>query len=200
MGEQPQDERRDDARIVRRVLLGDRDAFRLLVERHQSRVYRCIRRIVRDRDEAEDVAQEAFVKAYTHLAGYDARWSFATWLTTIATRTALNAARQRSNAVARAVSAEALPPTAEAPSPDASPRRQAAEGEWAERLRAEVEALSETMRVAFGLRYEDDLSIREIAEATRASESAVKVTLHRARKILRERLRAFGDLARDGSL
>ena len=75
------------------------------------------------------------------------------------------------------------------------PRGKAMQSQWLRHLRREVNALSDRMRTVFGLRYEDDLSIAEIARATRSTESAVKVCLHRARKILRNRLQEFSDLA-----
>ncbi|MCX7048211.1 MAG: RNA polymerase sigma factor [Candidatus Sumerlaeota bacterium] len=182
-----------DAAIAREVLAGDREAFRALVERHQARVLNCVRRIIHDPEEAEDIAQETFVKAYTHLGDYDTRWAFTTWLLTIATRTALNAARARQ---ARPVqSVEDLPPESEPRDESEGPRASAARNEWLGRLQREIKALSEKMRIIFSLRHEDDLSIREIARVTGSSESAVKVTLHRARKILMERLKEFSDFA-----
>ena len=183
----------EDQAVIRRVLAGERDAFRLLVEKYQRLVFGAALRVVRDPDEAEDLAQETFVKAYSHLAQYDARWAFATWLLTIATRTALNAARGSHSRVS--LNIEDLPPALAPTAPaGGSPRYQASHREWRRHLRREVEALGEKMRLVFGLRYEDQRSIAEIAEITRSSESAIKVQLHRARKILREKLKEFADL------
>ena len=182
-----------DAEIVKRILSGNREDFRLLVERHQTRVFACVRRVIRDADEAEDVAQDAFVKAYAHLADYNDRWAFSTWIATIATRTALNAARQQK---ARAMqSLEDFPEGVEPVVAQPEVREALARNEWLEKLRAEVAGLSDKMRLIFGLRHEDDLSIEEIAQLTRSSPSSVKVTLHRARLILKERLKGFSDWA-----
>jgi len=183
----------DDVSAIARVLAGEREAFRGLVEKYQRRVYCGALRIVRDPDEAEDLAQEAFVKAFTNLSRYDPRWAFSTWLLTIVTRTALNVARARRGQASRRI--EDLPEPFEPVEPGAGPRDRAARNEWAERLRKEIDALSEGMRLVFGLRYEDGLSIEEIAKATRSTVSAVKVALHRARKILKERLKEFSDFA-----
>lgn len=183
----------DDGALVRRVLAGDREAFRGLVEKYQGRVYHAVHRIVRDPDEAEDLAQETFVKAYTNLARYDGRWAFSTWLTTIANRTALNAARKRRNQYA--VSFEDLPGGwGEGKSREKDPAQMAGRNEWLARLKSEIDALGDKMRVVFGLRYEEDLPVSEIARITRSTQSAVKVTLHRARKILRQKLKEFSDL------
>ena len=180
-----------DPEIVRRILAGDREAFRLLVDRHQQRVYRAALRVVGDADEAEDLAQETFLKAFRHLGRYDPRWAFSTWIQTIATRTALSARRAQARTVADSTDAmeESGRPLADARAAD--PGAAAERGEWLERLRQEVAALGERVRVIFGLRYEEGLSVAEIAEIVHASETAVKVALHRARKALRERLRDF---------
>jgi RNA polymerase sigma factor (sigma-70 family) len=77
--------------------------------------------------------------------------------------------------------------------PEPNPYESARGNEWMERLRREVDGLSHYLRVLFGLRYEDHLTIGEIASATESTETAVKVALHRARKMLRERLREFGE-------
>jgi RNA polymerase sigma-70 factor, ECF subfamily len=183
----------DDVSTVARVLAGDREAFRGLVEKYQRGVFHSALRIVRDPDEAEDLAQEAFVKAFANLSRYDPRWAFSTWLMTIVTRTALNALRGRRGRPSESI--EALAEPDQPAEPGAGPRDVAARNEWSDRLRREIDALSGGMRLAFGLRYEDGLSIEEIASATSSTVSAVKVALHRARKILKERLKEFSDFA-----
>ena len=130
-------------------------------------------------------------KAYRNLARYDARWAFSTWLLTIATRTALNTVRRQRGRVE--ISVEDLP-TELSGDGDETATRSAIHAQWRERLRREIESLGATMRTVFGLRYEEDLSIDEISRATGSSAAAVKVMLHRARKILREKLGDFSDL------
>ena len=184
---------REDKEAVIRVLEGDREAYRILVEKYQSWVFHTCLRIIRDRDEAEDLAQETFMKAYTNLRRYDPRWAFSTWLMTIATRAALNAARQRRNRATISLEDLAVTP-ADAETSDRHPARGTEYIEWMARLKQEMGALGDQMRLIFGMRYEDDMSITEIARETKASESNVKVILHRARKILRSKLREFSDL------
>src|SRR5947209_8653718 len=84
-----------DEEIVRRVLAGDTALFELLMRRYNQRLYRVARAILRDDAEAEDVMQEAYVRAYTHLAQFEGRASFATWLTKIAVHEALARAGKR---------------------------------------------------------------------------------------------------------
>lgn len=179
-----------DREIVERVLAGDREHFRLLVERHRGLVFRQVRRVVRGEEWIEDLAQESFIKAYTRLDRYDPRWAFTTWLATIATRTALNALRsevRRNGTDPEELYRWTLPAQA-----DDNPREQLSRRQWLEALGREVERLGEKMRLVFGLRHEDGCSINEIASITGQSVSAVKVTLHRARQRLREGLAEAG--------
>src|SRR6187549_4073453 len=84
-----------DEEVVSRVLAGDTPLFEVLMRRHNERVYRAARAILRDDKEAEDVMQEAYVNAYAHLAQFDGRAKFSTWLTKIAVYEALARARRR---------------------------------------------------------------------------------------------------------
>ena len=90
-----------DEEIVSRILAGDGPLFEVLMRRHNERIYRAARAIVRDESEAEDVMQEAYVNAYTHLAQFDGRAKFSTWLTKIAVYEALARAPARTIRIAR---------------------------------------------------------------------------------------------------
>src|SRR6186997_3074772 len=85
----------DDAEIIRQVLQGNTAMFELLMRRYNERVYRAARAIVRDEQEAEDVMQQAYVNAFTHLRQFNRRASFATWLTRIAVNEAIARARRQ---------------------------------------------------------------------------------------------------------
>src|SRR5678816_1325611 len=84
-----------DEQVVTRVLAGQTALFEVLMRRHNERIYRAARAILRDESEAEDVMQQAYVNAYSHLRQFDRRSSFATWLTRIAVNEALARARRR---------------------------------------------------------------------------------------------------------
>ncbi|MFW6286943.1 MAG: RNA polymerase sigma factor [Candidatus Sumerlaeota bacterium] len=174
--------------LVRRVLGGDREAFRPLVEKYQGAVYHAAWRVLKDEEEARDAAQETFLKAYSQLGRFDSRYALATWLLTIATRTAINMRRGRMRL--RQVATEDMPPGAMPPDPRPSPVAQAISAERKSRLKAEIEKLGERARLIFSMRYEDKLPLKDIADATGQSLSSVKVLLHRARKTLRQRLAA----------
>ena len=85
----------DDAELVRRVLAGDADAFRTIMQRHNRRLYRIARSVLRNNAEAEDAVQEAYVSAFTHLSSYRGESSLAAWLSRIAIRARPNLDRRR---------------------------------------------------------------------------------------------------------
>ena len=156
---------------------GDTDAFARLVEAHQRVVYRIAMRIVGNRQEAEDVAQEVFIKAYEALAHFDPARPLAPWLYRIARNTALTWIKQRPPHAALGdwVEDEA----------DPGPEAQAVTGEALERLRRGLDALPEKYRRAVELRHFQGLSYQEMSAALGVPLSDVKSWLFRARRMLR---------------
>ncbi len=173
-----------DEQVVDRVLAGDIGAYELLMRRHNQRLYRMARSIVRNETEAEDIVQEAFVRAYAALAKFEGRSSFATWVTRIAYHEALRAHRkqtQDSKHKAR-IGAEILS--------NGSAHHEQGKGQEGEGLRRKeivkmicqsFDKLSTMHRSVLMLRLVEGLSTRETAECLRISESNVKVLLHRAK-------------------
>lgn len=158
---------------------GSSACFEALVERLGPRLLRYLRRRVGDDHAAEDLLQEAFLKAYRNLGRYDPSRSFSTWLFTIATRLAVSHFRSR-RFVASIDAVE--PPDAGAGDPfEAAARAEQHENLWARARRV----LSDAQFTALWLRYAEEMAIREIADATGRSVTAVKVQLHRAcRKLM----------------
>ena len=162
-----------DSAVVRRVLAGDTDAFAILVERHHARCLRLAAHLLGARDDADDAVQEAFLRAYRHLARYEERERFAGWLLRIVVnecRTALG--RRRRDEVRR--------PEWEREAAFA------ACGDEAERL-AQGEELSRALgrlcaeqREAIALRFGEELSYDEMAAVTGAGVSAMKMRVRRA--------------------
>jgi RNA polymerase sigma-70 factor, ECF subfamily len=174
-----------DEEIVARVLAGDAALFEQLMRRHNSRVYRAARAILRDDSEAEDVMQDAYVRAYTHLRDFGGRARFSTWLTRIAVNEAL--ARVR-----RGKRFDSLESHMEEPvmgtQPDTSPEQQASDVEMRSVLEAAVAKLSDEFRSVFVLRAVEGMSGAETAECLGIPEETVKTRLHRARSRLQEML------------
>ncbi len=183
-----------DEEVVVRVLAGDAPLFEILMRRHNQRLYRVARAILGDDDEAEDVMQEAYVRAFRELGSFRGEARFSTWLTRIAVHEALARGRKRRRLVPVPLPAErggdgerpAGPP--EPPATGADPERAAANRELGEALLAAVEALPEPWRAVFVLREVEGLSTEETAAALDITPENAKVRLHRARAALRRHL------------
>ena len=182
-----------DEDLVRRVQAGDEGAFEGLMRRHNQRLFRAARGIVKDPAEAEDVLQQAYLNVYTHLHQYDGRGSVAGWLTRIAVREAL--ARYRRRARSGGILGESSSDRLASPDPD--PEQAAASGELRRDLEATIDALADTYRPVFVMREVAGLSTSETAEALGLGEDVVKTRLHRARAMLRAALAPDGQRPRE---
>lgn len=183
-----------DEEVVRRVVAGETELFELLLRRHNQRLFRAVRSVVRHDGDAEEALQLAWVRGWSALASFEGRARFTTWMTRIALRTAAEVAR-----AGRA--APAPEPPLEEPAPEAaSPDGEAAARELRRLVERAIDALPETYRAVVVLREIEGLSTAEVAADLGLSESAVKVRLFRARERLREdlwaRARAAGALER----
>jgi RNA polymerase sigma-70 factor (ECF subfamily) len=168
----------DDAAIVRAVLDGDRDAFRVLVDRELAGVVRAAFRVLNDLAEAEDVAQEAFVIAYRSLASWRADGPFGAWLARIAVRLAVRRASRRREVPwvqPGRVADDGEPLVASS----ADPEHAAVRGEQARLVRRAVAALDEPYREVVALRFFADRTLDEIATLTGRPLGTVKTHLRR---------------------
>lgn len=173
----------DDA-IVERVRHGDVALFEVLMRRYNQRLYRTARAIVGDDCEAEDVLQDTYVRAYTHLDQFAGRARFSTWLTKIAVNEALARVRRRG----RFVDMEDI--VTDLASPGRGPEQATADGELRTALERAIEMLSDPLRVVFVLRDVEGLSTAETAACLDIPDETVKTRLHRARGALRRSLLA----------
>lgn len=174
-----------DEETVARVLDGETPLFEVLMRRHNERLYRAARAILRDDLEAEDVVQEAYVNAYSHLAQFDGRAKFSTWLTKIAVYEAFARARRRGRYEPLDDSSlETLMPTSAPPDPE----RQAFGRELGILIESAVDGLGDGYREVFMLRQVEGLSTAETAEVLGLSEDAVKTRFSRARSALQRHL------------
>ncbi len=178
-----------DEELVSRILAGDTAEFETLMRRYNRRVYRTARAVVRDDAEAEDIAQEAYVRAYQHLDQFQGRSSFATWLTSIAFHEALARVRKRSRQqeidAMDESSRDSLPQLAVR---DGSPEQSASASEISSLLENSIDSLPDKYRQVFMLRDVEEMSTTEAAECLGISEENVKVRLHRARALMRREL------------
>jgi len=159
---------------------GNSEAFSKLVETCQSPVYNLCYRMLNDPYEAEDAAQETFLRAFNNLRHYDESRSFSTWLLSIAAHYCIDQIRKRRMNLLSLDDAVYLDPPDTAPGPETT----LSTGEEQKRVRLLLEKLSPQDRAAVIMLYWYDLSYEEIAEALSMTVSAVKSRLHRARQVM----------------
>lgn len=183
----------EDEELVASAKMGDPRAFEELVERYKQKAYRIAFDFARDRDEAKDLSQEAFLKAFTHLKNFDGRASFYTWFYRILVNVCLDYRRRRKRTPTEEFG-ESMENQAEPSHPAAtqtSPDQHAIASQISQRVGVALAALPVKQRTAFILRNHQGMSIREIAEMMQTAEGTVKVHLHRAVTALRQRLAEF---------
>jgi RNA polymerase sigma-70 factor (ECF subfamily) len=183
-----QQEPLSDEEVVARVLAGETAMFEIVMRRHNQRLYRVARAILRDDGEAEDVMQDAYVRAYEHLNQFAGRAKFSTWLTRIAVHEAL--ARQRRRDRYEELSEREGDPMDRFASVTPNPEQLTSNSELRKLLENAVEKLPDAYRVVFMLRDVEEMSTTETAYALEITEENVKVRLHRARALLRKGLYA----------
>src|ERR1700733_5903199 len=182
----------DEGQLVAQAKAGDVQAFTELVNRYERKIYRLAKNITRNDEDAEDVLQDAFLKAYTHLDNFKGDSKFYTWIVRIAVNEALMRLRKRKTdrtvpldepvelgeeTVAREIAVW-----------EDNPEQQYSQEEWRKILDEAVESLKPDFRTVFVLRDIEELSTEETAETLGISVPAVKSRLLRARLALRERL------------
>jgi RNA polymerase sigma-70 factor (ECF subfamily) len=185
----------DEAALVAQARLGDTGAFTELAERYQRNIFRLAQNITQNREDAEDVLQETFLKAYQHLPDFEGHSKFYTWIVRIAVNEALMKLRKRKwdktvwldepvsvgeDAVAREIAVW-----------EDNPEQRYSQEELRDILDKAVNGLAAPYRTVFALRDMEGLSTEETAQALELSIPAVKSRLLRARLQLRDKLTAF---------
>src|SRR5688572_18099560 len=153
-----------DEQVVARVLDGQTALFEILMRRHNERIYRVARAILRDDSEAEDVMQQAYVNAYAHLRQFHGRAQFSTWLTRIAVNEALARARRQRNYECVDEDTQDVEPFMDRIEPS-NPERQAAAGELRMVLERAIDELPDGAREVFVVREVEGMSTAEVAAA-----------------------------------
>ena len=172
-----------DLELIADVLRGNTARFEVLMRRYNERVYRAARAIVRNEDEAEDIMQQAYVNAFTHLRQYNGSALFSTWLTRIAINESL--ARVRRRVIHQVFDEQPHVVSTMERRPADSPERQAFTRELRVLLESAIDTLPDGMREVFVFRDVEGLSTAETAECLGVSEDVVKTRLSRGRAALR---------------
>jgi RNA polymerase sigma-70 factor (ECF subfamily) len=181
------DERSVDQKLVRRAQQGDQTAFELLVRKYQHKVAKLVTRFVRDRGEAEDVTQEAFIKAYRALPGFRGESAFYTWLYRIAVNTAKNYLESRGRRPPGSdleIEGAELMDAGSLLRDEASPERLALTEEIGATVSRVINQLPVDLRTAIKLREIEGLSYEEIAEVMDCPIGTVRSRIFRAREAI----------------
>ena len=174
----------DDAALVTRCLNGEERAARELVERFQTLVFGVCYRMLEQREDAEDVAQDVFLRVFRSLKGWDPTRPLKPWILTIAANRCRSALQQRPrNSLRSSLDLDEIVPAASNESRDLS-----------EELQIVIGELRDEYRMCFVLFYQQELSCAEIASLMDCPEGTIKTWLHRARRELAERLKRRGVL------
>ena len=173
-----------DNELVQRTLAGEQDAFEGLVRRYEERAWWAAYHMLGDGEEARDVAQEAFLRAYKALARFDFGMSFYTWLYRIVVNLSIDAMRKRGRL--RPVSLDDIPGGLPAPAQGDAPGQRIEHEETAKRVRLVLAKLPEKYRTVMTLRELDGLSCKEIASIVKSTHATVRWRLHIARRMFKE--------------
>ncbi|RVD63409.1 RNA polymerase sigma factor [Mesorhizobium sp. M7A.F.Ca.ET.027.03.2.1] len=176
-----------EMQLVHRALARDGDAFRTIIKTHNQRLYRIARGVVRNNSEAEDIVQEAYLKAFAHLDAFRGDSSLATWLSRIVINEALGRLRKRRRTVA-------MPENPQAEiirfplNPSDDPERTMAQRQILQLVEQATDSLPDVYRTVFVARVIEGLSIEETADLLGVRPQTVKTRLHRARALVRKAL------------
>ena len=176
-----------DVLLVHRAMAHEADAFRAIIKTHNQRLYRIARGVVRNDSEAEDIVQEAYVRAFAALATFRGDSSLATWLSRIVINEALGRLRKRRRTVAMPASQEAQ--IIQFPlNPSDDPERTMAQRQILRLVERATDNLPDVYRTVFIARVIEGLNIEETADLLGVRPETVKTRLHRARALMRKAL------------
>ncbi len=174
----------DDSDLIERFKKGDKSAFEVILLRYQDRIYNLCRYMLKNREDAQDAAQDVFLKAYRRLKDFRPESSIYTWIYRIAITTCLDYRRKSRREVFRSE-----PLTEDLPSCDPSPEKLYESGEISDSMTSVLQKLPEKLRAAIVLREIEELSYEEIAEVLHTSAGTVKSRISRGRERLRRLLK-----------
>ena len=186
----------DDRAVIEQVLAGDNDAFGILVERYQTKIYNLALRMCGNEDDAFDLAQESFLRAWRNLGSFQFESAFSTWLFRLCSNICLDFLRAKKRRAAVSLTMtddEGEENQLEIPDPGKTPEEAVFAAEDRELLTRALNELPADQREILTLRAIDDLSYSEIARILNLQEGTVKSRLSRARTALRKKLLQIGN-------
>lgn len=177
---------------IKRVLKGDQNAYAEIVEIYKDKVFQLCYRMLGNRHEAEDMAQEAFLRAYMNISSYNLNLKFSTWLYRIATNLCIDRIRKKKPDFyldAEVAGTDGLTLYSQVPSPARRPEEDVESLELQNIIQNEISKLPEKYRSVIVLKYIEDLSLNEISEILDIPLGTVKTRIHRGREALRKQLK-----------
>ncbi|MBO8171480.1 MAG: RNA polymerase sigma factor SigW [Bacillaceae bacterium] len=183
-----------EKRLVNRIKEGDHRAFEEIVELYKEKIYQLSYRMLGNREEAEDAAQETFLRVYSNIGKYDDNHKFSTWIYRIASNLCIDRIRKRKpqySLDAELSGTDERTLYATLPDRTRTPEEEAISGELQQKVQQAILSLSPTYRSIMILKYIHDLSLKEISEIVDLPVSTVKTRIHRGREALRK---VLGDI------
>jgi RNA polymerase sigma-70 factor, ECF subfamily len=180
-----------EKKLIKSIKKGDQSAFERLVEMYKDKVFHLAYRMLKDSYEAEDIAQEAFVRVYLNIEKYDEKYKFSTWIYRIATNLAIDRIRKKKADYSldeEVTGTDGLTLYSQIPSDDELPDRQVEFIETKDLIEEQISKLPLKYRTAITLRYLEELSMKEISEIMDLPVATVKTRIHRGREALRKSL------------
>ena len=177
---------------IKQVIKGDQNAFREIVEIYKDKVFQLAFRMLGNRHEAEDIAQEAFIRAYINIESFNINLKFSTWLYRIATNLCIDRIRKKKPDYfldAEVAGTEGLTMYSQIPSKTALPEDDVESLELQDLIQREISKLPEKYRSVIVLKYIEELSLNEISSILEMPLGTVKTRIHRGREALRKQLR-----------
>jgi len=184
--------RKEDFALIRQALDGDQSAFRELRFKYYTPIFKLISRMIRSREEVEDLTQEAFIKAFTSLASFNEEYSFSTWLYKIATNNAIDHVRKRklqTYSINKPIESEESDYSIELPDPDPEPDQELIATQRKKMLDDAMDSLPAKYRQVILMRHVDEKEYQEIAKTLKLPLGTVKAHIFRARELLYKQLR-----------
>ncbi len=175
----------EDIQLIKAVLNGNQPAFQRLVERYQHFVFTIALRILKTREEAEEAAQDVFIKVYKTLGNFEKKSKFSTWLYTVTYRTAIDIARKKQLLTDSIDDDQSF---LQVEDTERTPVQELQQSDLQQQLQAAIQKLKPDDAALITLYYLNEKSVREIADITGLTETNIKTKLHRTREMLREYL------------
>jgi RNA polymerase sigma-70 factor (ECF subfamily) len=184
--------RGEDCTLIRQALAGDQKAFHKLRLKYYSPIFKLINRMIRNREEVEDLTQEAFIKAFTSLVSFNEEYSFSTWLYKIATNNAIDHVRKRklqTFSIDKPIESEESDYSFELPDTELEPDQELIAAQRKKMLNDAMDSLPAKYRQVILMRHVDEKEYQEIAKTLKLPLGTVKAHIFRARELLYKQLR-----------